>query len=146
MRAGTLEDRRTLYLQARLLVHRHYRKPLTRAAIARALASSPRQIARVYAQFGQLTFREDLLARRLSVAAELLVEQPSISVRDVARLVGFSQAASFARAFRRRYGLTPMEFRSEGRARMDRACGHPGGVVSAAPVNASALSLNASAP
>lgn len=120
MRECTLDDRRRLYLQSRLLVHRHYRKQLTMDLIARALASSPRQISRVYAQFGAFTFREDLLTRRLTVAAELLVEQPSISVRDVARLVGFNQGASFARAFRCRYGLQPMEFRAEGRARDDR--------------------------
>lgn len=126
MRAGTLEDRRKLYLQARLLVHRHYRRPLTIAALARALASSPRQIARVYAQFGRVTFREDLLARRLQVAAELLVEQPSIPVRDVARLVGFNQPAHFARVFRGRYGLNPMDFRAEGRQRVRDVVEHLG--------------------
>lgn len=113
MRASTIEARRRLYLEARLLVSRHYRRPLTTEVIAQALASSPRQIARVYAQFGELTFREDLVGRRLNAAAELLVEQPSIPVVDVARLVGFSQGASFARAFRQRYGLRPMEFRSQ---------------------------------
>ena len=130
MRASTIEQRRRLYLQARILVHRHYRRRLTTTAVARALASSPRQIGRVYAQFGRLSFSEDLLARRLSVAAELLIEQPSIQVQGVARLVGFSHAASFARAFRGRYGLAPSEFRAEGRARRDRARGGPVGAVS----------------
>jgi AraC-like DNA-binding protein len=37
-------------------------------------------------------------------------------VRDVARLVGFRQAPHFARAFRRRYGLSPASFRAEARA------------------------------
>ncbi len=115
MKTDPLESRRTLYLHARLLVHRHYRRPLTLETVADALAVSSRQITRVYAQFGQLTFHEDLLGRRLSVAAQLLVEQPSIPVRDVARLVGFSQAPSFATAFRRRYGRGPSEFRAESR-------------------------------
>lgn len=73
-------------------------------------------MSRAYAQFGERTFREDLLSRRLGVAAQLLIEQPAISVRDVARLVGFRQAPHFAKAFRRRYGLTPAAFRAEGRA------------------------------
>jgi AraC-like DNA-binding protein len=63
-----------------------------------------------------VSFREDLLTRRLNVAAQLLMEQPAITVRDVARLVGFRQAPHFAKAFRRRYGLTPARFRAEGRA------------------------------
>jgi AraC family transcriptional regulator of adaptative response / methylphosphotriester-DNA alkyltransferase methyltransferase len=116
MRPSTIEQRRRLYLQARVVIARHYRRPLTLDGVARALASSPRQLTRAYAHFGEMTFREDLLTRRLGVAAQLLVEQPAISVRDVARLVGFRQPPHFARAFRRRYGLSPASFRAQARA------------------------------
>jgi AraC family transcriptional regulator of adaptative response / methylphosphotriester-DNA alkyltransferase methyltransferase len=116
MRPATIEQRRRLYLLARVVIARHYRRPLTLDEVARALSSSPRQLTRAYAQFGESTFREDLLTRRLKVAAQLLIEQPAISVREVARLVGFRQAPHFAKAFRRRYGLTPAAFRAEGRA------------------------------
>jgi AraC family transcriptional regulator, regulatory protein of adaptative response / methylphosphotriester-DNA alkyltransferase methyltransferase len=115
MRPSTIDQRRRLYLQARVVIARHYRRRLTLDEVARALASSPRQLSRAYAQFGETTFREDLLTRRLNVAAQLLIEQPAIPVRDVARLVGFRQAPHFAKAFRRRYGLTPARFRAEGR-------------------------------
>jgi AraC-like DNA-binding protein len=116
MRPSTIEQRRRLYLQARVVIARHYRRALTLDEVARALSSSPRQITRAYAQFGQATFHEDLHTRRLNVAAQLLIEQPAIPVCDVARLVGFRQAPHFAKAFRRRYGLTPASFRAEGRA------------------------------
>jgi AraC family transcriptional regulator of adaptative response / methylphosphotriester-DNA alkyltransferase methyltransferase len=116
MRPSTIEQRRRLYQLARIVIARHYRRPLTLSEVAKALASSPRQISRVYAQFGEVTFREDLLTRRLNVAAQLLIEQPAIPVCDVARLVGFRQAPHFAKTFRRRYGLTPASFRAEGRA------------------------------
>jgi AraC-like DNA-binding protein len=116
MRPSTIEQRRRLYLLARVVIARHYRQALTLDEVARALSSSPRQLTRAYAQFGEVTFREDLLTRRLSIAAQLLIEQPAIPVRDVARLVGFRQAPHFAKAFRRRYGLSPAGFRAEGRA------------------------------
>jgi len=116
MRPSTLAERRRLYLLARATIARHYRRPLTLEHVARALASSPRQVTRVYAQFGQTTFREDLLTRRMRAAAQLLVEQQSIPVRDVARIVGYRQAPHFAKAFRGRYGLSPAAFRAEGRA------------------------------
>ena len=111
MRPDTVSARRRLYLLARLVVARHYRRELTLAIVARALASSPRQLQRAYAQFGESTFSEDLRARRMAAAAELLSEQRSIPVADVARLVGYRQAPHFARAFRRRYGLSPASFR-----------------------------------
>jgi AraC-like DNA-binding protein len=111
MRPDTALSRRRLYLLTRVIVTRHYRRDLTLASVARALASSPRQLQRAYAQFSDTSFREDLLARRMAVGAQLLAEQSSIPVDDVARLVGYSQGPHFARAFRRRYGLSPARFR-----------------------------------
>ena len=114
MHPETLAARRRLYLLARVGVARHYRRELTLTLVARAISSSPRQLQRAYAQFGELSFREDLHARRMAAAATLLIEQRSIPVRDVARLVGYSQPPHFARAFRRRYGLSPALFRARG--------------------------------
>lgn len=93
-----------MYLLARLLVKRRYREPLTLGMVAKALASSPRQVQRVYAQFGSATFRDDLLARRMVVAAELL-SLPAIQVREVARQVGYRKPSHFTRAFRCIYGV-----------------------------------------
>lgn len=112
MRDDTLKARRRLYLLARVLVARHYARRLTLELVAHTLASSPRQLQRAYAQFGQLTFAEDLRARRMAAAAELLIEQRSIPVADVARLVGYRQPAHFARAFRRTHGMAPALFRA----------------------------------
>lgn len=111
MRDDTLAARRRLYLLARVVVARHYARPLTLQSVGGALASSPRQLQRAYEQFGEMTFREDLRARRLAAAADLLAEQRSIRVEDVARLVGYRQGAHFARAFRRSYGMAPALFR-----------------------------------
>jgi AraC family transcriptional regulator, regulatory protein of adaptative response / methylphosphotriester-DNA alkyltransferase methyltransferase len=110
----TLVAHRRLYLLARVVVARHYRRELTLAEVAAALSSSPRQLQRAYARFGAHTFKEDLFARRMAAAAELLIEQPAIPVHHVARLVGYRQGAQFARAFRRCYGLSPARFREQG--------------------------------
>ncbi|MCL2769232.1 MAG: helix-turn-helix transcriptional regulator [Solirubrobacterales bacterium] len=117
MRERTLEEQRRLYLMTRSVIARHYRRPLTLEAVARALASSPRQLQRAYERFGECSFKEDLYRRRMAIAARLLIEQPAIPVRDVARLVGYRQAPHFAKAFRRRYGLTPTRFRAAARRR-----------------------------
>ena len=115
MHPGTALARRRLYLLARVVVARHYRRRLTLPVLAAALASSPRQLQRAYEQFGDMTFHEDLLARRMAAAAQLLSDQPALAVRDVARLVGYRQAPHFAKAFRRRYGLNPAHFRAQAR-------------------------------
>ena len=87
----TLRERRRMYRLARLMVMRNYHRPLTLEQVARNLASSPRQLQRAYAESGQLTFRDDLAARRLHAAARLL-QRPSIPIADVAHTVGYSQA------------------------------------------------------
>jgi len=51
----------------------------------------------------------------MAAAGELLAEQ-AIPIRDVARLVGYRNAAHFAAAFRRRYGVSPARFRLEARS------------------------------
>jgi AraC-like DNA-binding protein len=117
----TLAARRRLYLLARVVVARHYRRDLTLALVARALSSSPRQLQRAYAQFADVSFRDELHARRMAAAAELLLEQRSIPVRDVARLVGYRQPSHFARAFHRRYGLAPARFRERARQIAERS-------------------------
>jgi AraC-like DNA-binding protein len=110
-RPSTISERRRLYLLARLAVKRYYRRALTVEAVAKALASSPRQLQRAYSQFGSVTFQDDLAGRRMEAAAELL-SLPSIPVCDVAQRVGYSQASHFARAFRRRYGVSPSSYRA----------------------------------
>jgi AraC-like DNA-binding protein len=112
VRERTFMEQRRLYLQARLVIERHYAKHLTVALLARALASSPRQLQRAFARFGASTFREDLAARRLRAAAELLA-QPAMPVGDVARLVGYRQPSHFSKAFRARYGISPARFRAQ---------------------------------
>jgi AraC-like DNA-binding protein len=116
VRIYTYREHRRLYLQARLVIDRHYAKRLTVVALARALATSPRQLQRAYEHFGESTFREDLIGRRMHAAAELLAQQ-AIPVADVARLVGYRQPSHFSKAFRSRYGITPARFRAELRMR-----------------------------
>ena len=47
------------------------------------------------------------------IAAIELLSKPSIPMRDVARLVGYSQPPHFARTFRQRFGVSPSIFRAE---------------------------------
>jgi AraC family transcriptional regulator, regulatory protein of adaptative response / methylphosphotriester-DNA alkyltransferase methyltransferase len=111
-RPSTFGERRRLYLLARVMIQRCYRSELTVESVAKALAISPRQLQRIYAQFGDTTFHDDLVGRRLEAAARLL-STPSITVRDVAQRVGFHQSPHFARAFRRRYGISPSTYRAK---------------------------------
>ena len=127
-RARTAEGLSGLYRASCAIVLRHYRRPLTVAVVARALASSPRQLQRAYEEIGGTSFSAQLRAVRLRNAAELLARQP-LTVREVSWLVGYRQPAHFAKAFRRRFGVTPAQYRDIARSRAARqtTAGRQGG-------------------
>jgi hypothetical protein len=55
-RARTAESLSGLYRESCAIVLRHYRRPLTVAVVARALASSPRQVQRAFGEVGETSF------------------------------------------------------------------------------------------
>ena len=110
-RAATVELRSSLYADATAIVEREYAADLSLDEIARRVASSRRQLQRAYAEIGNTTFREQLTRVRMDRAAALL-ERRSVSVREVARRVGYRQPAQFAKAFRRHAGVAPSDFRA----------------------------------
>src|SRR5205823_14315752 len=93
------------------IVEDEYGSALSLDDIARRVASSRRQLQRAYAEIGRTTFREHLTTIRMNRAAELLRSR-RLTVREVARRVGYRQPAQFAKAFRRHHGTAPSAFRT----------------------------------
>ena len=112
-RAATVQLRSDLYADATAIVEREYAADLSLDDIARRVASSRRQLQRAYSEIGHTTFREHLTRVRMDRAAELLGRR-SVTVREVARRVGYRQPAQFAKAFRRHRGVAPSDFRAAG--------------------------------
>ena len=54
---------------------------------------------------------------RLEYACKLFAEQPDMSVNDVAVASGFSNNTVFGRDFKRKYGVTPTQYRSQIKAK-----------------------------
>ncbi len=97
------------------MVESDYGSDLSLDVIARRVASSRRQLQRVYAEIGRTTFREHLTDVRMRRAAELLAGG-GLTVREVANRVGYRQPAQFAKAFRRSQGVAPSGYRLNGAA------------------------------
>ena len=112
-RAATVELRSSLYADATAIVEREYGAELSLDLIARRVASSRRQLQRVYAEVGNTTFREHLTRVRMDRAAEMLARR-GVTVREVANRVGYRQPAQFAKAFRREKGVAPSDYRAAG--------------------------------
>jgi AraC-like DNA-binding protein len=110
-RPATVALRSSLFDDAVAIVEQEYGSELSLDDIARRIASSRRQLQRAYAEVGHTTFRDHLTRVRMMRAAELLAAR-RITVREVARRVGYRQPAQFAKAFRRHHGVAPSDFRA----------------------------------
>jgi AraC-like DNA-binding protein len=77
--------------------------------IARSMASSVRSLQRRLAAAGT-SYQEVLDSTRREAAGRHLANR-ALSISEVGYLLGYSEPASFHRAFRRWYGTTPQEFR-----------------------------------
>lgn len=110
VRQATRDRRRGVYEEAVQIIERDYASALDLDALARQIATSRRQLQRVFAEVGETSFRAYLAKVRMRHAARLLVESAT-PVREVAQSVGYRQPAQFAKAFRRHHGTSPSRLR-----------------------------------
>jgi transcriptional regulator GlxA family with amidase domain len=129
-RPTTISLRTSLFREATAIVETEYGADLALDDVARRVATSRRQLQRAYAEVGDTTFREHLTAVRMERAGDLL-RQGNLTIREVARRVGYRQPAQFAKAFRRHHGTAPSGFRAA-EHRFSRAYDGPRPATSAA--------------
>ena len=111
MRQTTLFRRRTLFDEALEVIEREYPdENLSLSSVARSIATSRRQLQRVFGERGT-SFRAELQRVRMTRAADLLRDGQT-PVSRVARSVGYRQPAQFSKAFRRHHGCPPSEMRA----------------------------------
>ena len=80
--------------------------------LARRLGVSARYVQMLFAEMGT-TPRAFIQNRRLELAARRLErEGGDVTVTDVAYDVGFNDLSSFCRAFRRRFEMSPRNYRA----------------------------------
>lgn len=122
VKESTRLDRQSLVAEARLLIGESLSDPhLSLDDIAGRMYVSRRRLQRAFEECGS-SFRRELTELRLTRAAELLTDEPQLTIEYVAETVGYCHPSHLAKAFRRHYGRSPKDFRSENRASMaDRA-------------------------
>jgi len=116
VRPATIRTRAALFEDASAVVDEAFGTDLSLDDVARRIATSRRQLQRIYAEVGRTTFREQLTRVRMEKAADLLATG-QVTVREVAGRVGYRQPAQFAKAFRLHHGVSPSEYRDTPAAR-----------------------------
>jgi transcriptional regulator GlxA family with amidase domain len=111
-RPATRQLRRAIFEDAVQILESEYARPIKVEEVARRVATSPRQLQRVFAEVGG--YRAYLTRIRLSHAADLLTSS-DVTVKQVAVRVGYKDISQFSKAFRRTYGVSASRFSAASR-------------------------------
>ena len=93
----------------RILISRLAQADSDIESVARSMGTSVRSLQRRLSA-ARTTYQDILDATRSEVAGQYLIDR-TLSVSEVAYLLGYSEPAAFHRAFKRWHGSTPQEFR-----------------------------------
>jgi AraC-like DNA-binding protein len=91
-------------------VENHYAEKITIAEIADVVGFSESHFMRYFKDMMNTSFIDYLKDYRLAIAARLLQSSES-SILEISEEVGFENLSYFNRSFKKRYGMTPTQFR-----------------------------------
>lgn len=78
--------------------------------VAQELAISRQQLGRKLKAVADVTPSEYIVSRRLDEAKRLLLEQPPLTLLDIALRCGFADHSHLTHTFRRKFGMTPTQY------------------------------------
>ncbi|GAA3631595.1 AraC family transcriptional regulator [Flavivirga jejuensis] len=86
---------------------------LSLGLLSRLALYSPFHFHRIFKAIIGETLNSYIIRKRIEKAASVLIHKKNISITELSLQYGFSSNASFTRAFKNFYGLSPSEFRKE---------------------------------
>ena len=93
-------------------IHDSLARPITLRQLAELAGVSPRHFERAFRQAVGMAPHAYLTETRVAAARQLLINELSLTVEEIAERVGFSSSSHLASAFRRRTGFAPRAFRA----------------------------------
>ena len=106
-------DRNALVMDhVRKYMEDNYMSDLSLDSVSEILHISPAYLSAQFKKYQKMNFLDCLTELRINAAKELLAD-PFRSAAEVASMVGYEDASYFARAFKKRTGMTPTQYRKE---------------------------------
>lgn len=100
----------TLVAAAHQIVNEYWQQPLTLGSVARRCGLNKAKLTRGFRELYRCTVPEAVSEKRLGSARRLLL-QSDLAISTIGYRCGYSNNASFTRAFARRFGMTPTDMR-----------------------------------
>lgn len=107
------EDRNALVMaHVRRYMEDNYMFDLSLDSVSEIRHISPAYLSAQFKKYQKMNFLDCLTELRINAAKQLLTD-PLRSAAEVASMVGYEDASYFARAFKKRTGMTPTQYRRE---------------------------------
>lgn len=119
-KAGTLVERIQAYIRE------HYQEDIGRNEIAAEFHLSPEYLAKLYKRRTNRSLKDAVWDQRLEQAKRLLYDSEA-RIGDVAGAVGIDNLSYFTTVFKKRFGVTPQEYRRDGETQPSEPQETPGG-------------------
>lgn len=96
---------------AKAYIEEHYMEPLTLNCVAEYIELNASYFSNLFKKETNLKFSEYLLEVRMNQAKKLLLN-PTIKIYEIGNMIGYEDAISFGRAFKKKVGMSPKEYRN----------------------------------
>jgi AraC-like DNA-binding protein len=90
----------------------NYNRGITARDMAEHLNVSVRQLNRIFQATYKMSFKQKLLERRIQISQNLL-EHTDLPIQLVSRKIGYDTVNNFSALFKRKTGMTPLEYRKK---------------------------------
>lgn len=105
------KDTNHILHEAMYYINANYCFPLSISYLAKKQYISPSYLYRLFKEHLGISPQEYILNKRLEEGAKYLANHHNIKVRDVANNVGYKSYSTFEKAFKKKYDLSPLEYR-----------------------------------
>jgi AraC-like DNA-binding protein len=95
-----------------LYVQENFQSPITRESVAQHFGLAPNHISRVFRKEGLMRFNDYLNLVRVN-RAKFILQNYSLTLKEVAFNCGYNDTAYFCRVFKKTCKVTPTEYRTE---------------------------------
>lgn len=105
------EEKYRLASEAAKILHEDFASTISQSDVARRISVSPQYLSKIFKQIFEIGFSDYLSDIRLRYAARLLGETNK-PITEICFECGWGNLSHFLRSFKRKYNLTPREYRT----------------------------------
>ena len=93
-------------------IHDNYMSDIRLSSVAKMMNVCPEHLSRIFKRETSFGFTEYITLFRLRKAEHILLNEPGLSVCEIAYACGFNDSNYFSYKFKERYGVSPSKARS----------------------------------